>query len=161
MKSSHIAPYRGRRVCMYDYVCMSVTTGVCLCVGVWFYMYVWVHVCGCVNVWLCMNVCVSLYDFVCMVVWFCMCMVVWLCVCIVVWFCVCACEVSEKGEDSSFKNLHEMHLGYWIEWALVVRQDHRRNPRFLFDPSVLLFWSFCSLWISESTPELSDFEVDI
>lgn len=33
---------------------------------------------------------------------------VWLCD-----FCVCvhACEVSEKGEDNSFENLHETHLG--------------------------------------------------
>lgn len=136
MKSSHIAPFRGRSVCTCDYVCMSVTASVCLCVGVWFDMHVWVHVCGCVNG--------------------CVCMCVWLCD-----FCVCvhACEVSEKGEDNSFENLHETHLGDWIEWALVIRQDHRQTRDFCLIHLFCSFDHFFFLWISESTPELSDFEV--
>lgn len=40
MKSSRIAPLRGRSVCTCDYVCMPVTASVYLCVGVWFDMHV-------------------------------------------------------------------------------------------------------------------------
>lgn len=79
------------------------------------------------------------------------------------WFCVCvrACDKSGKGEDSSFENLHEMQLRDWIEWALVNRQNYRQALDFFFDPSVFALLIIFFLWISESTPELSDFEVAI